>query len=178
MLIPGLGSMQQDDGIRNWLRSPPVALPILNGVEAVIVVSGYEDDERKDEFDAAIANLLQCPRDVLRTAEPYIFRYYDDINSSLWRPEDPEYLVIPSPDRVWEHVTVGREPVIMRRAYGDKAVYAAFECECEWEPEHGLQIVLRHGRDLATVGPCYGHLTHSDAYDDAKLEGVIYRTCC
>jgi hypothetical protein len=173
--IPGLGPLQPDEGIPEWLRSEPVRLSVLNGAEAVIVVSGYADDENKPEFHTAITNLLQCPREAFRQAEPYIFQNYQDINSSVWMPDDPEYLVIASPDRVREHVTVGTEPLVMRRPYGDKAIYVSFECECEWEPEHGLQIVLRNGCELVTIGPNFGHLTNSDAYDDERLETVIYR---
>lgn len=143
--------------------------------EAVVVVSGYDDDPHQKDFQAAIKNLLICPFKVFKMAEPYIFKYYQDMNSTCWEPEDPEYLVIASPDKVWEHIQVGREPMVSRRAYGDKAIYVSFECECEWEPEHGLQIVLRNGRELVKISPFDGHLTNSDAFADSSLEHVIYR---
>ena len=55
------------------------------------------------------------------------------------------------------------------------AVYISLGCNCDWEQEHGLQIVLKDGLRVTKVGSFDGHLTNSDAYDDASLENVIYR---
>jgi hypothetical protein len=65
--------------------------------------------------------------------------------------------------------------MVSRRAYGDKGVYVSIECNCDWEPEHGLQIVLKNGSEVTKVGPYDGHLTNSDAYADSTLEGVVYK---
>jgi len=35
--------------------------------------------------------------------------------------------------------------LITRRAYGDKGIYVSLECGCDWEHEHGLQIVFKNG---------------------------------
>ncbi|MCK6403995.1 MAG: hypothetical protein L6Q74_19135 [Sphaerotilus natans subsp. sulfidivorans] len=175
MQIPGLGYVERDAQFPEWSRSAPVALPLLNGAEVTVVVSEYEDDDRKQDFEVAIANLLRCPAAVLKQAEPYIFKYYEDVNSALWTPDDPEYLVIEGPEKVWGHIRIGKETMVMRRAYGDKAVYVSFECECDWESEHGLQIVLRSGNELVRVGSNDGQLTNSDAFGDDRLESVIYR---
>jgi hypothetical protein len=64
---------------------------------------------------------------------------------------------------------------VTRRAYGDRGIYISLECECEWEEEHGLQIVFKNGLRVNKVGPYDGHVTHSDAYADKSLEDVIYR---
>ena len=37
-------------------------------------------------------------------------------------------------------------------------------CECEWEQEHGLQLVFRQGKKLTRVSDQDGHLTKADAY--------------
>ncbi|WP_420847686.1 DUF6985 domain-containing protein [Natronosporangium hydrolyticum] len=57
----------------------------------------------------------------------------------------------------------------------DQRVYVSIECECAWEPEHGLQIVFRDGAAVTKVGPYDGHLTNSAAYADDTLDGVVYR---
>ena len=91
-------------------------------------------------------------------------------------PDDNGYVVIPRAADVWAHVTLGREPIVSRRAYGDKGVYVSLECGCDWEREHGLQIVFKEGLRVNKVGPFDGHLTNSDAYADRSLEHVIYRS--
>ena len=61
-----------------------------------------------------------------------------------------------------------------RRPHGDELVYISLACSCEWEQEHGLQIVFKQGLYINKVGPYNGHLTNSDAYGNDKLENVIY----
>jgi len=49
---------------------------------------------------------------------------------------------------------------------------ATIECGCNWEREHGLQIVLREGLSVTKLGPYDGHLTNADS----SLESVVYRS--
>ncbi len=111
---------------------------------------------------------------MLKEAEPYVFRYYQNCNSN-WEPDDEEFVAIESPSDVWCHVQLGSEPMVSRRAYGDKGIYVSLECNCDWEPEHGLQIVFKNGLRVNKVGPYDGHLTNSDAYANGDLEDVIYQ---
>jgi hypothetical protein len=71
---------------------------------------------------------------------------------------------------VWNHLTVGPEAIVQR----DDRVYVSVECECDWEPEHGLQIVFRDGRTVTKVGPYNGHLTNNSAYGRGDLDDVVY----
>lgn len=77
---------------------------------------------------------------------------------------------------VWRHVTFGGEIIVRVRADGDSedGVYLSIECECDWEPEHGLMLVYRDGPTIAKVGPYDGHVTQADAYANPDLVGVVY----
>ncbi|MGW1529765.1 DUF6985 domain-containing protein [Streptomyces sp. NPDC002159] len=79
------------------------------------------------------------------------------------RPDHRKYL------RPGGEVTVQRED-----AHGDRQVYVSVECECAWEPEHGLQIVFRRGCSVTKVGPFDSHLTNVSAFDRADLADVVY----
>lgn len=138
------------------------------------MLEGYEEDESKDDFHSVIITLLSAGPEVLKAAEPDVFSYYQDMNG-YWAPSDEEYVSIKTPSEVWSHVEFGEEVVVSRRSYGDKKIYVSIECSCDWEPEHGLQIVLKDGKAISKVGPYDGHLTNSDAYADERLENVIYR---
>jgi hypothetical protein len=83
-------------------------------------------------------------------------------------------MIIDSPRDVWKHVKFGDEPIVTRRAYGDHGVYVSLECNCDWEIEHGLQIVFKNGLKVNKIGPYDGHLTNSDAYARNDLEDAIY----
>lgn len=53
------------------------------------------------------------------------------------------------------------------------AVYVQIAAECDWEPEHGLQIIYRRGVEFCRVSDQDGHLTYSDAYDLPESEDRI-----
>ena len=172
MEIPGLGLVTKDDQF-DWYRSEPLPVAALGGKSCQIILENYDDYHAKEDIHAAIKNFLSIDQSTLREAEPYIFQYYTDCNSDL-SPEDEDYLVIDSPRDVLKRVKFGDEPIVTRRAYGDRGVYVSLECNCDWEIEHGLQIVFKNGLKVNKIGPYDGHLTNSDAYARNDLEDAIY----
>ncbi len=172
MDIPGLGAVKKDPQL-HWYRSKPILVPVLGRKKRRIVVAGYDDDPKPGEFHVAIANFLSITPVVLKEAEPYVFQYYEATKAN-WGPDDREFVRIASASLVFRHVRLGNEPMVTRRAYGDKGIYVSLECGCDWEEEHGLQIVFKNGLKVNKVGPYDGHLTNSDAYASKKLENVIY----
>lgn len=173
MEIPGIGPVEKDTKF-GWYYSEPIPIPVLGGKTCRIIIDGYDDDPNQDEFHAAIRNFLSIDQSVLRESERYVYQYYKDRNG-WWEPDDEEYVSIESPGDVWTHVRLGDEPMVTRRAYGDKGIYVSLECNCDWEIEHGLQIVFKNGLKVNKVGPYDGHLTNSDAFADESLEDVVYR---
>ncbi len=65
------------------------------------------------------------------------------------------------------------EVFVSRRSERDRAIYVQITADCDWEPEHGLQIVYRRGSELSRVSDLDGHLTHSDADDLAEEQDKI-----
>ena len=112
---------------------------------------------------------------MLSAATPAIFAYYRDVMNDVVTDGDLDwYIEIEGPRDVLDHVRLGGDLIVSRDAYGDRHVCVSLECECDWEPEHGLQIVFRDGRTVTKVGPYDGHLTNSAAYADDELDGVVY----
>ena len=170
--IPGVGPFTRNEKL-GWYYGEPLPVPVL-GRTCRIVLEDYDEEPDKEDFHAAIRNFLSAGPGVLEEAEPHVYRYYHDCNAHR-EPGDDEYVAIDRPADVWAHVQLGGEAVVARRAYGDRGMYVSLECECDWEPEHGLQIVFENGLRVNKVGPFDGHLTNVDAYGDARLEGVVYR---
>lgn len=156
----------------DWLDGEPVSLPMLGGQECEVYADGYDDDDRPEDYDRAVANLLACDFSVLQAAQEHVYRYYQDMREA-WGP-DEDIPDIATPAEVWRHVQFGSEIELGRRAK-DGLVYASLDCNCDWEPEHGLQIVLRNGQEVTKVGPYDGHYAQADAFADDDLEGVVYR---
>ncbi len=173
MNIPGLGELVKDERF-DWYYSQPIEIAVFGGMKCQIVVEGYEEDECKAEFHEAISNLLSASPLALKDAEIYIYQYYEDIHRLCGSSHD-EFPIIKSPSEIWAHISLGSEPMVSRRSYGDHKIYISLECNCDWEPEHGLQIVFFEGKKVCKVGPYDGHLTNSDAFANEKFEHVIYR---
>jgi len=170
MDVPGLRDMTKDEQF-GWYYGSPIPVPMFGGKQCRIVLDGYDEDERKEDFQVAIANFLSGSPAVLREVDEPLFRYYKDFED-WWLEDDTQ--PINSADELWQHVQLGSEPMVSRRPRGDKGVYISVECECDWEDEHGLQLVLKNGAKVNKLGGYDGHLTNSDAFADDSLEHVIY----
>lgn len=174
MNIPGLGNVIFDED-SGWYCSKKIKLDALNGHKCRIVLEDYNDDENKEDFHKAIANFLSIDFSVLKKAEPHLFRYYKNCMSEIDADDEEDFPQIDNASEVWDYIEFGEDAIVQRRAYGDQGVYISIESECDWEPEHGLQIVFKNGLTVNKLGPFDGHLTNSDAYDDETLENVVYR---
>ena len=170
MEMPGVGPLIKDAQI-GWYVSEPVAAGALRGAVGRIVV----DDEAliaDPAAQAAVANFLGADDRALRAATPDVHAYYLDTARDAERPGWGDQLpTIAQPDQVWEHVRFGDDFHVGRE--GDE-VYVSVECECDWEPEHGLELVFRNGQTISKVGPYDGHLTNAAAYGQPELDNVVY----
>ena len=173
MNIPGLGEMSTFELHRRteW-RSASIPLRLLRGGLGRIAVVDYENDANKDDFHRAIANLLKSGPELLEAVEEDLFGYYEDCNAN-WQPDEAPFVAIASPKEIWIHIQLGNQLVASRRRKNG-VVYFSLECECDWEPESGLEIIFENGLRVNKIGHCDGALTHSDATADETLESVIY----
>ncbi|WP_433495500.1 DUF6985 domain-containing protein [Micromonospora sp. CA-248089] len=173
MQIPDLGAVVKDADL-GWYRSAPIPVPVLGGGPCLIMIDGYDDDPAQEDFHAAIRNFLALDHSALAAAASSIYDYYRDVMDILAVGDDEWPVEISGPEDVLAHVQLGNEPIVVRDSNGDQRVYVSVECECAWEPEHGLQIVFRDGATVTKVGPYDGHLTNSAAQTDDELDGVVY----
>lgn len=169
--IPLLGECHQDPNCENWYRSQPIAISLLEGQVCQIIVENYLEDAHLEEFHQAIANFLAASPTVLKAVEAEFFQYYEDYEA-YW-VEDGK-MPLTSANQVWQHLWFRQNPIVSRRFYGDQAVYISLGGGCDWEEEHGLQVVLWQGKQVKKLGPYDGHLSYADAYANPELESVIY----
>lgn len=171
--VPHLGKLTPSSDFPEWLESELVPVPMLHDKLCRFILDGYEDDDQPEDFHAAANNLLAAGPEVLQAAEQAIYQYYVDRDYNVDMDEE-DWIVIEKPEDVWEFVSLGGEFHLSRRNYGDEKIYASLECNCEWEEEHGLQIVLKEGKFVNKIGQYDGHVTNSDAYDHAEFEDMVY----
>ncbi|MFD4638694.1 DUF6985 domain-containing protein [Lentzea sp. NPDC058436] len=157
MEIPGLGPVTEDDC--DGLVSAPIEVPVLGGCPLPFHVDGYQDDPAQEDFHAAVRAFLALDRTALDAAAPAVFDYYRHMGE-IFGDELDDFPRIAGPGTVWDHVTFARHQVTVSRDGDGEPVYVSVEAECEWEEEHGLQVVFREGARVTKVGPYDGHLTN------------------
>jgi hypothetical protein len=155
-----------------WVRVSPVFVP-MTGRESEIVLEGYVEDDAMQDFEQAVDNFLSLGTESLRFCERWVFEYYQD-SHAVWDNSDVSPPQIGAAAEVWSHVRFGGVIMVSRRAHGDRAVYISIECECDWEPEHRLQLVFRKGERVTKIGPFDGYLSNADALGRPELEHVVY----
>ena len=133
-------------------------------------VEGIEDDESPEDFAEAVENFFSLTDKDRQEATPYVFQNYRRFVEAVG--EDEFDFTITSEEDVWNHVQLTAVQ-ISRRPYADKDVYVQIAGNCDWEIEHGLQIVLRKGKILVRVSDQDGHLTTADAYDLPEEQNTI-----
>jgi hypothetical protein len=159
MNIPALGKLKPDSHILEWLVSEPLEIPLLDGLRLSITLDSFVDGDQQD-VENAISSFLKLGNADRLAVTPYVFANYKRMTELV--SEEDLGCQITSEAAVWQHVHPN-EIYVSRRPRRDRAIYISIAAECDWEPEHGLQIVYRRGSELVRVSDQDGHLTHTDA---------------
>lgn len=157
-----IGQLKVHPDIDEWYESEAVSIPLLGGHELAFTIENIDDDENPEEFEEAISNFMELKESLKSEIEPYIYKNYLEFKDAVGSEYCPTN--ISSASGVWQFVYPSYV-CVSRRPYGNEEVYVQLLAECEWEPEHGLQVVFHKGKSVNRVSDQDGHLTHSDAYD-------------
>jgi hypothetical protein len=156
-----LGRLEPDPQIPEWLRSEPRPIPFFDSQTLPFVLDSVQQAD-EEEINRAIKVFLRLSQPDRFAASRYVFAKYLSVAELV--SEADLACRIESEQAVWHHVHPS-EVFVSRRSRRDRAIYITIAAECDWEPEHGLQIVYRKGIELVRVSDQDGHLTHTDAYD-------------
>ena len=160
--IPALSNLRTDVDIPEWIVSDPLAVPYLADCNVPFILNGVDDDERPEDFVSAVARFVALTVADRDAATPHVYRNFTAFRDAVG-PDDVD-ITVTDPRDIWKHVNPTAIHV-SRRHRRDRSVYVQIVAECDWEVEHGLQIVLRDGHILSRVSDQDGHLTYADAYD-------------
>jgi hypothetical protein len=170
MKIEHLGELTIHPELDDWLQSPEVRIEYFDGVKLKFVFEDITEDPKPDDYRTAVSSFLAMTLADRENATLYVHKNYADFINDV--DEEDVYVRIDDCSDVWKHVF----PTVIhvsRRPYGDKKVYIVINAECDWEIEHGLQIVYREGGILQRVSDQDGHLTYCDARNLPESEDRI-----
>src|SRR5579863_1134289 len=136
MNVPSLTGLREHPDIAEWLISDPVAVPYFDGLSLCFILDGLGQEDG-EEANSTVAAFLRLGRSDRLDASPYVFANYRKMAEVIG--EDELDCLVGSPQEVWPHVHP-KEIFVKRRKCHEKALYVQIAAECDWEPEHGLQI--------------------------------------
>jgi hypothetical protein len=145
------------------LMSEPIPIPFFEDRKIKFIFDGCENDANFfSDVDKAISNFLE-KNDLERMEISHlVFKNYTEFIEAVG--DDKGLPKIQDEKDVWQFVYPD-EIIVTRRHRLDNDIYLQIHCNCEWEIEHGLQIVFRQGKKITRVSSIDGHSTEADAYD-------------
>ncbi|WP_367391230.1 hypothetical protein [Lewinella sp. LCG006] len=171
-----IGELLQNEEFDDWWESEPIQIPLLENKALKITLMDFvpeEDDEFLAGADNTLKNFLSKKEEERFDLSDLVYKNcmeflnaigYDEMDKALWE--------IKNKNEIWKYV-YPQEIHITRRHRRDEDVYLSIICECEWEQEHGLQLVFRRGKQITRISSQDGHLTEADAYDKLDEEDEL-----
>lgn len=163
-----IGTLRQSKEFNDWWESEPIAIPFFDGLPLSITfmdLQPAQDSAFIKEADEALVQFLAMDSAARLELSDLVHQNcmeflqaigYDEEDKPLWDIKDKH--------DIWKFVRP-EEIHLARRQRRDKDVYLMIACECDWEQEHGLQLVFRRGQQLTRISEQDGWLTTADAYD-------------
>lgn len=171
-----LGRLEQYDEIPDWWKSNEIEIPFFDNKKLVVVFMDFEpehDGTFVEQADLALANFFNLTNKDRAAISPLAYKNCTDFLDAVGYDEADEALrQIADPNEIWDFIYPA-EIYITRRPYKDQDMYVMISCACEWEQEHGLQLVFRQGKKLTRISDQDGHLTEADAYGKADEEDEL-----
>ena len=171
-----IGELVQDPEFEDWWESQEVSLPFFDNNPYKVTFMGFIPEEDPDfvmEADRALTSFLQKSEQDRLGLSQLVYQHcmdflneigYDEADKPLWDIKDAT--------AIWKFV-YPHDLYVSRRNRRDKDIYLNLACNCQWEQEHGLQLVFRQGKQLTRISDQDGHLTEADAYDIPDAEDTL-----
>lgn len=171
-----IGPLKQNPDFDDWWTSEAVAIPFFDNIALPVTFMDYiptDDIDFASEADNALQNFLAKGPEAKMEVSGLVFKNCKDFLDIIGFTEQDKHLWnIQEKSEIWKYVTPS-QVYVARRPYNDRDVYVIVACECDWEQEHGLQLVFRQGKKITRVSDQDGHLTEADAYDKPDSEDEL-----
>lgn len=171
-----IGELKQNTQFEDWWESELIEIPFFDNKKMKITFMDFVPESDSDfirEADEALKLFFEKNKSDRFSISNLVYKNcmdflnaveFDETDQPLWNIKDK--------NEIWNHVRPN-EIFITRRPYQDENIYVDINCECDWEQEHGLQLVFRQGKKITRVSQIDGHLTDADAYDKPDNEDKL-----
>jgi hypothetical protein len=140
------GWLKEDPNIPGEWYSDPVPVPLCSGRSIRFYIrTGTDGDCYPPDVQEAVRLFL-----ALTDSQPVIDRVYQYYLAFVALIPDAD-LGVPTATELWGRVRPSTA-FVDRHQDGDGRAYVRLACACDWDEEHGLQILFRDGTDVTLVG--------------------------
>ena len=171
-----IGQLIQVEDFDDWWISNDIEIPFFDNEEFTITFMDFEPKKDKafiEEADHALSNFLALTANDRLSISELVLKNCRDFMEEVGVDEFGEDLQqVKDASEIWKFVYPA-EIYVSRRNWGDKDIYIQIACNCEWEEEHGLQLVFKQGKKLTRISEQDGHLTEADAYGKPDSEDEL-----
>lgn len=171
-----IGTLLQNDKFDDWWESEPIEIQFFDNKKQKITFMDLvpeSDPNFIKEADQALKSFLEKKaNDRLELSEFAYQNCMDFLNAVEYDEADKPLWDIKDKSDIWNFI-YPQDIYVSRRHRRDKNIYINLTCECEWEQEHGLQLVFRQGKKLTRISDQDGHITEADAYDKPDDEDKL-----
>ena len=173
LLSAVVGSMTQsdDEDLPDWWYSRPIAIPFWGNrkIPVVYEFSPVNDTKFVVAADIAIANFLRLTEDDRLALTPLLDENCRTVcENTDFGPDDAalktRWLGAEDRTTLWNCLPPPESIRVQRRHRRDEDIYVHMGMDCEWEDEHGVQLVFRKGLQLTRISQQDGWLTDADAF--------------
>ncbi len=171
-----IGQLIQDRQLPSWWKSAATEIPFFGNQQLTITFTDFDpeaDTTFMEEADVALTNFLSLTNDDRKLISKHAYDNCMQFLDTVDRDEaDNSFRQIVDENEIWNFIQP-TEIFLARRYRRDKDIYLSIDCECDWEREHGLQLVFRQGKKLTRISSIDGHLTEADAYDSPDEKDAL-----
>jgi hypothetical protein len=147
-----VGQISPTDYDPDLFESKPYPFPYFDNKEIKVGFVEAKHQPYLDGADKTLDNFIRLNSIDRTENSDVVHRYYSaSLEYGYTKPLD-----IQTPKDVWKFVTPTE---IIIHWDEDGGFYLCVSCECEWEEEHGLQLVFKDGQTLTRASGHDGHFT-------------------
>jgi hypothetical protein len=171
-----IGQLKQNAKFPSWWKSEVIKIPFFDNVKLHITFMDCEPELDKtfvEEADKALTNFLKLTIANRKSISELAYKNcIDSLEAVGFDKTDHTFRQIKDLNKIWDYIHP-TEIYVTRRPYKEQDIYVLLACECDWEQEHGLQLVFRQGKKLTRISDQDGHLTDADAFDKPDEEDEL-----
>ena len=136
-----VGKLNSVDYDPDFFESEPYPIPYIDNKKLKIVFVEAKHQPYLLKADQVLLNFIKLNTKDRVCDSQIVYNYYEEIlKTGYTKPLD-----IKTTDEVWRFVYPS-EIIVLWDEEGD--FYLCLSCGCEWEKEHGLQLIFKDGLNL------------------------------